>query len=149
MLESFSGVLWTSEEQGVASGWGSECQLIQCQAFSSSSNDASTRSSSKAESCNAELWDSQEAVVISDSTNNNDGLVVRLLGDVGLNSGNRDRRSVDTGHEKSAENDLVEGGFGSAGEESIQLHQQPKVDIVALRRLAVRVADVMSVEIDT
>ena len=34
-------------------------------------------------------------------------------------------------------------------QEAVQLHQQLKVDIVTLRRLAVGVADVMSVEIDT
>jgi len=35
------------------------------------------------------------------------------------------------------------------GQEAVQLHQQLKVDIVTLRRLAVRAANVMSVEIDT
>lgn len=35
------------------------------------------------------------------------------------------------------------------GQEAVQLHQQLEIDIVALRRLAVRAADVMSVEIDT
>ena len=34
-------------------------------------------------------------------------------------------------------------------QEAVQLHEQLKVDIVRLWRLAVRVANVMSVEIDT
>lgn len=34
-------------------------------------------------------------------------------------------------------------------QEAVQLHQQLKIDIITLRRLAVGVADVMSVEIDT
>ena len=34
-------------------------------------------------------------------------------------------------------------------QEAVELHEQLKVDIVTLRRLAVRAADVMSVEIDT
>lgn len=35
------------------------------------------------------------------------------------------------------------------GEEAVKLHEELKVDIVALRRLAVRRLDVMAVEIDT
>lgn len=35
------------------------------------------------------------------------------------------------------------------GQEAVQLHQQLEVDIVTLRRLAVSVADVVSVKIDT
>jgi hypothetical protein len=35
------------------------------------------------------------------------------------------------------------------GQEAVQLHEQLKIDIVTLRRLSVRAANVMSVEIDT
>lgn len=47
----------------------------------------------------------------------------------------------------------LEEGLSNAqvltGQEAVQLHQQLKVNIVTLRRLAVRAANVMSVEIDT
>lgn len=47
----------------------------------------------------------------------------------------------------------LEEGLSNAqvltGQEAVQLHQQLKVDIITLRRLAVRAANVMSVEIDT
>jgi hypothetical protein len=47
----------------------------------------------------------------------------------------------------------LEEGLSNAqvltGQEAVQLHQQLKVDIVTLRCLAVRAANVMSVEIDT
>ena len=119
VLNSLSGVLWSSEEQGVASSRSSKSQLIQSQNLSSSSENAGTSGSGEAKSRNAEHRDGQETVVISDSANNDDGLVVGLLGGVRNNSGDGDRGSVDAGHEKSAENDLVEGGVGSAYDESM------------------------------
>jgi hypothetical protein len=109
VLNSFSGVLGSSEKQGVASSRSSQSQLIQGQYLSSCSNNTGTSRGSKAESGNTELRDGQETVVVGNSTDNNDGLVIGLLGSVRNNSGDGDRGSVDAGHEKSAENDLVEG----------------------------------------
>jgi len=114
VLDSLSGVLWTSQQQRVASSWGSQRQLIESQDFSSSSQDAGTCSCSESQSSNAELRNSQETVVICDGTNDDDCLVVRLLGSVGDNSRNRDRGSVDARHEEATEDDLVEGRLGSA-----------------------------------
>jgi len=108
VLDGLSGVLGSSEEEGVASGRSTESQLIESQDFSTSSDDARTGSSSEAESRNAELGDGQETVVIGDGANNNDGLVVRLLRGVRNDSGDRDRGSVDARHKQAAEDDLVE-----------------------------------------
>jgi len=109
VLDSLSGILGSSEEEGVASSGGSQCQLIQSQSFSTCSKDARTSGCSESEGSNAELGNSQETVVIGDCANNDNSLVVGLLGGVANNSGNRDWRSVDAGHEESAQNDLVEG----------------------------------------
>lgn len=108
MLDSLSRVLGTSEEEGVASSRSSKGQLIEGQDLSTSSDDARTGGSSNAEGRNAKLGDSQETVVISDGADNHDGLVVRLLGGVGDDSGDRNRGSVDAGHKQAAEDDLVE-----------------------------------------
>ena len=109
VLDSLSGILGSSEEEGVASSGGSQCQLIQSQGFSTCSKDARTSGCGESESSNAELRNSQETVVIGDCANNDNIIFVGLLGGVANNSGNRDWRSVDAGHEKSAQNDLVEG----------------------------------------
>ena len=114
VLDSLSGVLGATEEQGVASGRRTESKLVQGQDLTTSSHNAGTSGSSEAESSNAELGDGQETVVISDGTNNHNGLVVGLLGSVGDNSRDGDRWSVDAGHKKAAENDLVEGRLGPA-----------------------------------
>lgn len=108
MLDGLSGVLGTSEEEGVASSRSTESQLIESQDLSTSSDDARTSSSSEAESRNAELGDGQQTVVIGNGANNYDGLVVGLLGGVRNDSGDRDRGSVDAGHKQAAEDDLVE-----------------------------------------
>ncbi len=108
VLDGLSGVLGASEKEGIASSWGTESQLIKSQDFSTSGDDTRTSSSSEAEGRNAELRDGQETVVISHSTNNHDGLVIRLLGGVRNDSGDRDRGSVDAGHKQTAEDNLVE-----------------------------------------
>jgi len=148
VLNSLSGVLGSSEEKGVASGWGSQGQLIDGQSLTTGSKDAGTGGGSEAESSNTDLGDLQETVVIGDGTNN-DNCSLLLLAGVRNNSGDGDWWSVDAGHKQAAEDDLVEGGFGTAGQEAVELHKQLEVHIVALWRLSVRAADVMSVEIDT
>jgi len=52
-----------------------------------SSEDARTSGCGESKGSNAELGNSQETVVIGDCANNNNGLVVRLLGGVRNNSG--------------------------------------------------------------
>lgn len=106
--------LWSTEEEGVASGWGAESKLIQGKNLTTGSQDAGASGSGEAEGSDRELWDSQEAVVISDGTDNDNGLVVGLLRDVGNDAGERHWRPVDAGHKQAAEDDLVEGRLGAA-----------------------------------
>jgi len=148
VLDSFSGILWASEENGVAASWRSESQLIQCQNLTSGSKNAGTGGSGEAESSYANLGNGEETVVIGDSANDDNGSLL-LLGGLGSNSRDRDGGSVDAGHKKSAENDFVEGCFSSASQEAVELYEQLKVDIVTLWRLAVSATDVVGVKIDT
>lgn len=113
VLDSLTGVLWASEKEGVASGWGTESELVEGKDLTTGGNDAGTGGSGEAEGGNAELWNSQETVVVSDCTDDDNGLVVGLLRNVGNDSGDRDRWAVDTGHKKATENDLVEGRVGA------------------------------------
>ena len=114
VLDCLTGVLGTSEEQGVASSGGTESQLIQSQDLSSGSENAGTSSGGESESRNAELGDGQEAVVVCDSSNDHNSALVIITISVRNNSGDGDGGSVDAGHEESTEDDLVEGGLGSA-----------------------------------
>jgi hypothetical protein len=114
VLDSLTGVLWTSEEEGVASGWGTESKLVKGENLTTGSENASASSGGEAKGSNAELWDGQKTIVVGDGTNDDHGLVVGLLRDVGDNSGDGDRWAVDARHEQAAENDLVEGRVGAA-----------------------------------
>jgi len=109
MLDSLTGVLWSSEEKSVASSWCSQGQLIKSQNLSTSSQNACASGSGEAQGSNADLWNSQETVVIGNGSNDDDGLVVGLLGCVRNNSGERHWRSVDARHEQATKDDLVEG----------------------------------------
>jgi hypothetical protein len=109
VLDSFSGVLGPPEEECITSSRSSQGQLIQSQSLSTCGEDTSTSGCSKSEGSNAELGNNEEAVVIGDCANNDNGLVVRLLGGVRDNSGDGNRRPVDAGHEKPAKNNLIEG----------------------------------------
>jgi len=109
MLNSLSGILWSSEEKSVASCRSTESQLIESQDLTSSSKNACAGSSCESQSCNAKLGDGQKTIVICDSANDDDSLVVGLLRGVADDSGDGDGGSVDTGHKESAEDNLVEG----------------------------------------
>lgn len=114
VLNSLTGVLWSAEEEGVASGRGTESELIQGEDLAAGGQDAGAGSGGEAEGRDAQLGDGQEAVVVGDGADDDDGLVVGLLGDVGDDPGERHWGPVDAGHEQAAEDDLVEGRLGAA-----------------------------------
>jgi len=149
VLNSLSGVLGSSEKECVASSRSSKGQLIQSQSLTSGSNNAGTGSGSESESGYTELGDGQETVVIGNGANDDNGLVVGLLGGVRDDSRDGNGRSVDARHKKTAQDDLIEGRVGPAGQETVELYEQLQVDIVALGGLSVGASHMVSVEIDT
>jgi hypothetical protein len=172
MLNSLSGILRSSEEEGVGTGGASQCKLIKGEDFTSSSLDSGSGGGGEAKSCDAHLWDGKETVVISDGTDNNDGLRDGLVlsgWEIGRahQTGEGDRGAVNARHKEAAEHDFVEVGVGTTcllnislvtvchgrlrrtSQEAIKLHEELEVDIVTFGGLAVAVPDVMSVEINT
>jgi len=118
VLNSLSGVLGSSEKECVASSRSSKGQLIQSQSLTSGSNNAGTGSGSESESGYTELGDGQETVVIGNGANDDNGLVVGLLGGVRDDSRDGNGRSVDARHKKTAQDDLIEGRVGPAWQKS-------------------------------
>jgi hypothetical protein len=147
--DGLTGVLGATEEECVAASGGTEGQLVESDGLTTSRDDAGAGGVGEPKGGNGHLGDLEQTVVIGDSANDNDGLAFLALGDLALDAGDGDRGSVDAGHEQPAEDDLVEGRVGSAGQEAVQLYQELEVDIVALGRLAVGAAYVVAVEIDT
>lgn len=149
VLNSLTGVLGATEDQGVASGGSTESKLVQGNGLTASGDNAGAGSGGESQSSDSHLGELEQAVIIGDGTDNDDGSLLALLVDVGDNSGQGDGRAVDLGRKQTSENDLVEGRVGSASQEAVELHQELEVDIVALGGSAVSALDVVAVEIDT
>jgi hypothetical protein len=112
VLDSLTGVLGTTEDQGVAASGSTESKLIEGDSLTAGSKDASTGGGSEAERSDGELGADQHAVVVGDGADNDDGALV-ILGDVGCNAGEGDGRAVGLRHKQAAEDDLVEVGVGA------------------------------------
>ena len=121
VLNRLTCVLGSSKEQGVASSGGAESQLVQSQDLPSSCKNAGTSGGSEAESSNAELRDDKESVIVSNGANDHNRALIIITGLVRNDSRDRDGGSVDTGHKESAEDNLVEGGLGSACEQRVNI----------------------------
>lgn len=113
VLDSLSGVLGSPDEESVGTGGGLEGKLVEGEGLATSSKDPSAGRRRKPQGSNGELGDGEGAVIISNSSDNNDDLV-GILASVLDDAGERNRGAVDSGHEQAAEHDLVEGRVGSA-----------------------------------
>jgi hypothetical protein len=149
MSDRFAGVTRTSQQQSVGTGGSLNSQLIQSHNLTTSLNDAGASRFGEAKSADADLGDVQQTNVVSDGTNNNsDGLLVLALQELG-NAGQGKRRAVHLAHHQSLEDDFVELGVGSAGQEGIKLNQKLKVRIVRLSDFTVSVLSVFAIKVDT
>jgi len=118
VLECLAGVLGTSEEDGVGTSWRALRKLVECEALTTSGGDASAGSSGEPEGSNGQLGDLDETVVISHSSDNDNGLALLLLAGVLVccgsnNAGDRDGRPVDLAHKEAAEDSCIELGVGT------------------------------------
>jgi hypothetical protein len=114
VLDGLTGVLGTTEDQGVASGGSTESKLIQGDGLTTSGEEASTSGGGESQGSDGHLGALEQAVVIGDGADDDDSSLLALLVNVGNNSGQRDGRSVDLGRKQTSENDLVERRVGSA-----------------------------------
>lgn len=62
MLDGLTGVLGATEEQGVGTGWGALCELIEGEAFTSGLENAGTGGCGEAEGSDGELGDFEETI---------------------------------------------------------------------------------------
>lgn len=82
VLDSLTGVLGSTQDQSVAASGGAQSKLIQSDGLAASLDDASTSSSGESQSGNVDLGEGQQAVVIGDGADNDDGTLLALLVDV-------------------------------------------------------------------
>lgn len=149
VLDGFTSVLRSTEQQSVGASGSTQGKLVEGENLTASLLNSCTGGGSEAKRGDGQLGDSQQTVVVCDSSNNDDGLSLLGLVQVGDDARQGDGGTVDLGHEQSAKDDLVEVGVGTTSKESVQLHQELKVDVFALGRLAVCAAHMMTIQVDT
>jgi len=149
VLNSLTCVLGSTQEESIGASRSTQGELVQSQSLTTSLLNSGSGGSGKAESSDRQLGDVEEAVVVSNGSNDHNSLSLLSVGNVGDNARDGHWRAVDSGHEQSAKNNFVEVGLGAAGEEAVELHQHLQVDVVALGRLAMGAAHMVTVQVDT
>jgi len=96
-------------------------ELIKSEALAAGLGDSGAGSLGEAESSDVDLWHIEDSLIIGDSGDDNDGSI-SLGSEVLDDLGEGERRTVGSGGDESSEDGLGEGGVGSAGQESEQLH---------------------------
>ncbi|KAJ6260637.1 hypothetical protein Dda_4864 [Drechslerella dactyloides] len=115
--DRLAGVLGASEQESVGASWGPQSELVESQGLAAGSNDAGARGGGESQSGNGDLRGGDQAGVVGDGADNDDGLAIRLgllVADEAVDAREGDRRAVDLRHEEAAEDNLVEAGVGSA-----------------------------------
>jgi hypothetical protein len=126
VLDGLTRVLGTADKDSVGTSRSTESQLIQGQDFTTSLQDTSLGSLGEVKSSNRELGEVKKTRVISDGTNNDNGLTLLVVFN---NAGDSDRRTVDTRHKETLQNDLVEVGIGTTSKETVELTKRIRVKL--------------------
>jgi hypothetical protein len=123
VLDGFTRVLGTTDEDGVGTSRSTESQLIESQNFTTSLQDTSLGGLGEVKGSNRELGEVEKTRVISDGTDNDNGLTFLVVLDDTRNSNGR---TVDTRHKETLQDDLVEVGIGTTSKETVKLNSQKK-----------------------
>ena len=119
MLDRLPRILRAPQQQRVRARRSPHGQLIERQTLPSSSLDPGARRGREAQGGDGELGDGEQAVVVGDGADDDDGFLggggfVGWVDGHGDDAGEGDGGAVDAGHEEAAEDDFVEGGVGAA-----------------------------------
>lgn len=151
VTDGLADVTLAAEEDSVGAGGGANGELVQGQSLTAGRSDTLTGRGRETQSGNRQLGHLGETLVVEDRTDNDDGLGAVGVGALGLldDTGERDGRAVDLGHEQTTEDDAVELGLGPAREEAVKLDEQEQVRVLRLGGLTVALLDVVPADVDT
>lgn len=113
VLDGLTSVLGAAQQQSVGTSGLLEGQLVEGLGGATSGQDAGAGGGGEAQGSDVHLGDLEQAVVVGDGTDDDDGALV-ILGEVGVDARQGDGRAVHAGHEQTAQDDLVEAGVGAA-----------------------------------
>lgn len=116
VADGLAGVLGATEQQGVGTSGLLEGQLVEGLDGAAGSEDASTGGGGETQSGDVHLGDLEQTDIIGDGADNDDGLLLVAVLEVGLDAREGDGRAVDAGHKETAQDNLVEGSVGTACE---------------------------------
>lgn len=126
VLHRLASVLRSTEEQSVRTSRSTQRKLVQGQALTPCFLDSGSGGGGKAKGSDRQFGDVQEAIVVGDSANNNNGLALVRVSHVRDDPGKRNRWAVDSGHKKTAQHDFVEIGISAACRGDSNQHSVPK-----------------------
>lgn len=113
VADTLTGVLGTAQQQGVGASGLLKGQLVEGLDGAAGGEDASAGGGGETQSSDIHLGDLKQADVIGDGADNDDGLLLVAVLEVGGDARQRDGRAVDAGHKQAAQDNLVEAGVGT------------------------------------
>lgn len=141
-----------SEENSICTSGGLKGELIEGEALSTSGENSFSGLGAESKCADIELGDFEESFVVGDggNRNNDSGVSVLNVFKVFHDSGDGNGPSVSAGTVQSLENDFVELGISSSGEESVQSDEKSEVGVSGLGRSDLSVANsTAGLKIDT
>lgn len=114
VADGLTGVLGTTQQQGVGTSGLFEGQLIESLDGAAGSEDASAGGRGETQGSDVHLGDLEETDIVGDGADNDDRLLLVAVLEVGCDTRQGDGRAVDAGHEQSAQDNLVEARVGTA-----------------------------------
>jgi hypothetical protein len=154
VLDGLTGVLGSTDEEGVGTGGETGGNLVDGESLTTSLLDAGAGRGGEAHGSDGELGELEKTDIVGDGADNDNGLASVGLGGVLVGSGRDDlgegdRGTVDLRHHQTAEDDLVEGSVGATGKELVKANQQLNVGVGRLRDLAVPVSNMVAIKINS
>lgn len=121
VLEDLTSAAGTLKQNSLATSGALESELIEGHDLTAGLLDAGTGRLSDVESSDSDLGDSEDALIISDGTDDDEDSLGRLTLGVSGDLLEGDGRSVVTGHNQATEDNLVEVSLSTASQELVQL----------------------------
>ena len=131
MLHGLARVLGATEQDAAAAGGSHDSELIEGEALAAGLEDASTGVLGEPQGNDAELGDLKHTDIVSDGPDQDSGLVLLALHELGQLAQGK-RRLVSLGHKQPLQDNLVEVAVGPALQEAVELHKELQVHIVGL-----------------
>lgn len=133
MLDSLARAALSADQDGVGALGSTESKLVKGEALAAGGRDAGAGSLGEAEGADGELGNLDEADIVGDGSDEDGGLFLLALHEV-CETRERQRRVVDAGHEQPLEDDLVELGTSSPGQEAVELVEE-RSDVARAERV--------------